>query len=158
MTRPDLQATAPCSPPSGPAASRRASWLSSPARKRRFLDELIKIELLAAEARGEGLDHDPAVVRQVRRALAERLVRELQTELVRVGSLTEAEVAAYYQQHRVQYQPRALAEVAEQVRNDLLAERRRVALRAHLRALRARAKIEIHAERLAGLQPEKAKP
>lgn len=131
---------------------------SSPERKRRFLDELIKIELLAAEARREGLERDPAVVRQVRRALAERLVRELQPELVRVGSLTEAEVAAYYGQQRARYQPRALAEVEQQVRNDLLAERRRVALRAYLDQLRARAKLELHPERLAGLQARKSKP
>lgn len=131
---------------------------SSPERKRRFLDELIKIELLAAEARREGLERDPAVVRQVRRALAERLVRELQPELVRVGSLTEAEVAAYYEQQRARYQPRALAEVEQQVRNDLLAERRRVALRAYLDQLRARARIELHPERLAGLQAPKANP
>jgi len=131
---------------------------SSPERKRRFLDELIKVELLANEARGQGLDRDPAVVRQVRRALATRLVRELQTELVPVASLTEAEVAAYFDQHRAQYQPRALAEVEQQVRNELLAEKRRAALRAHLAALRARAKLELHPERLAGLQPAKAKP
>ncbi|MBK6846185.1 MAG: hypothetical protein IPG96_01090 [Proteobacteria bacterium] len=131
---------------------------SSPERKRRFLDELIKVELLANEARGQGLDRDPAVVRQVRRALATRLARELQTELVPVASLTEAEVATYYEQHRAQYQPRALAEVEQQVRNELLAEKRRAALRAHLAALRARAKLEIHPERLAGLQPAKAKP
>jgi hypothetical protein len=55
---------------------------ASPERKRAYLREWVRIELLAAQARKEGLIQHPDVVRVAREALAAKMITELQREAV----------------------------------------------------------------------------
>ena len=70
-------------------------------RKREFLDNLIRFEVLAAEAQRRGLDKDPEVVRTMKSVMVQKLMRE---DLdIPVAEVTDAEVAAYYNANLGEY-------------------------------------------------------
>ncbi|MCB9557248.1 MAG: peptidyl-prolyl cis-trans isomerase [Deltaproteobacteria bacterium] len=76
---------------------------SSAERRQEFLNNLVRLEVLAAEARRRGLHRQPEVVQQVKRTMVEQLVQQLKDELVSMESVTPAAIAAYYQQHQSRY-------------------------------------------------------
>ena len=77
---------------------------SSPERRKDFLKNLVRFEVLAAEAKRRGLETDPAVIRQVKRAMIDRMVEELQTTLVKMESISDKDVADYYKANVNLYQ------------------------------------------------------
>jgi peptidyl-prolyl cis-trans isomerase C len=72
-------------------------------RKREFLDGLIRFELLAIEAEKKGYDKDPEVVLAMKQAMVKHLAGEDLTKLVKMEDISDADVAAYYQQHLDEY-------------------------------------------------------
>lgn len=67
------------------------------------LDELVRLQVLANEARRRGLHEEPAFVRLVNQQLASRLLREI-AEGEAAAKVDEASVAAYYAEHVTEFQ------------------------------------------------------
>ena len=72
----------------------------SPERRRLLLDEIIRVEVLADEARRRGLDREPETAERVRQVLRDELLRRLRESLPGPEAIPEAEVRAYYEAHR----------------------------------------------------------
>lgn len=75
-----------------------------PARRREHLQRLVTTMLLADEARRRGLERNPEVASAIRRILSQRAEEAAILQAVTADSITDAEVAAYYQQHIGDYQ------------------------------------------------------
>jgi peptidyl-prolyl cis-trans isomerase C len=75
----------------------------SPERRRLLLEELVKVELLAQEARRRGLDKDPDVVLRRDQALRDELRRHWQRKGPTPESISEAEARAYYSARRAEF-------------------------------------------------------
>lgn len=75
-----------------------------PARRREVLENYLQTMLLADEARRRGLDRDPDVAGSIRRILGQRLEQTAILEAITPATVTDAEVTAWYQSHREDYQ------------------------------------------------------
>jgi parvulin-like peptidyl-prolyl isomerase len=75
----------------------------SPERRRKLLDELIDVELLAQEARRRGLDRAPETQERLRQMLRDELLTEVRKQLPEAASLPAAEVRRYYEEHRSEF-------------------------------------------------------
>lgn len=79
---------------------RSRAQLSTPERRRQFVDNYVLNDLLAGEGAAKGYDRDPEITRQVddmrRRLVVQRLIRDLQEP----PELTDADIKAYYDQNR----------------------------------------------------------
>ena len=136
----------------------RLSWreeyirlrFSSPERKRVFLEKLVETELLAQEAVRSGMTHDPVVMRQLRRALADKLTKQIRLEAVREDTISEAEVKTYYETHREELhqsaggaEARLSTKLTTEIRNRIDRDRATQAVSDLKRRLRSGAKILI---------------
>lgn len=72
-------------------------------RKKEFLENLIRFELLAAEARRRKLDQDPEVQAAIQRLLVQKLVRAALDEKGGSGAASEAEARAHYDAHLAEF-------------------------------------------------------
>jgi hypothetical protein len=77
---------------------------SDPARRREQLESLVNTMLLAEEGRRRGLERDPDVAARIRRTLAQRTERTLILEAITPESVTDTEVASWYQAHLTDFQ------------------------------------------------------
>jgi peptidyl-prolyl cis-trans isomerase C len=77
---------------------------ASPERKREFLKNMVRFEVLAREARRKGLQNDPEVVKRVKRAMIDRMFEEVQGTLVKLEDVTDKEIAEQYAKDRALYQ------------------------------------------------------
>ncbi len=68
-------------------------------RKKEFLDNLIKNELLVQEAEKEGLESSPAVREQVKRALVTELLRQKLDERLTGADIPDEELKKFYDAH-----------------------------------------------------------
>lgn len=73
--------------------------LNSPERRREMLDNMIRFELLVQEAKRRGLDHDEALARLETQALVDELLASEVDSRIRLDSIPEADVRAYYDAH-----------------------------------------------------------
>ena len=76
---------------------------NTPERKKEFLENLIKNELLAQEAARRGLDKSPAVQEVIKRAMVQELLRVQLDERLSGSDLGESDLQAYYTQHQDDY-------------------------------------------------------
>ncbi len=67
-------------------------------KKKEFLDGMIRFQLLADEARREGLDKDPDVQSTIEKVLVQKLIHDKFGDEGQ-NSLSEADLRAFYQQH-----------------------------------------------------------
>lgn len=72
---------------------------SSLQRKKEFLDSLVRFELLARDAEQKGFGDDPEVVLARQQAMVKLLTAKEIRNLVKLVDITDAEVAAYYNEH-----------------------------------------------------------
>jgi peptidyl-prolyl cis-trans isomerase C len=72
---------------------------ASPDRRKALLEQLVRFELLAREAKKRGYDRDPAVVLAAKQRVVERMIAEELDGKLRPQDLPEAEVARYYREH-----------------------------------------------------------
>jgi peptidyl-prolyl cis-trans isomerase C len=75
---------------------------NAPEQRRALLQSWVDAELLAAEAQERGLDREPEVRRAVIIQLARRLEQSTR-DAVPTPTVTDAEVRAYYEAHRAEY-------------------------------------------------------
>lgn len=72
-------------------------------RRKRLLDEMIDVELLAREAERRGLDKLPETQMLRRQILRDELLRELRSDLPALSELPESKVRSYYDEHRDEF-------------------------------------------------------
>jgi peptidyl-prolyl cis-trans isomerase C len=73
-------------------------------RKKEFLDNLIRQEVLAVEAERQGLDKDPEVRATLRKIMVQKLVqRRFQAEAGAAPDVAEADLQKYYEDHKAEY-------------------------------------------------------
>ncbi len=74
-------------------------------RKKEFLDNLIRFEVLAKEAEREGLDKDPDVQLTLRKVMVQKLVQKNFADLAGgAKELPDAELQKYYDDHKDEFQ------------------------------------------------------
>jgi peptidyl-prolyl cis-trans isomerase C len=71
----------------------------SPERRRELLEELVKFELLAAEAKKRGLDQSDEVQRTKRQLMVQQMMKAEFEDKVKLSDISDAEIAAYYEAH-----------------------------------------------------------
>ena len=76
---------------------------SSLDRKKEFLDNLIRFEVLAREAERQGLDKDPDVQLTLKKVMVQKLVQKNFQDLEGAKDLPEEELRKYYDDHRDDY-------------------------------------------------------
>ncbi|HSN91895.1 MAG TPA: peptidyl-prolyl cis-trans isomerase [Anaeromyxobacteraceae bacterium] len=69
-------------------------------RKKEFLDNLIRIEVLAREAERQGLDKDPDVQLTLKKVMVQKLVQKNFQDLEGAKDLPEEELRKYYDEHQ----------------------------------------------------------
>jgi peptidyl-prolyl cis-trans isomerase C len=99
-------------------------------RRKQLLDEMIKVELLAAEARRRGLDKRPETQERTRQILRDEMLRRTRDNLPAPAEIPETEVRAYYEKHRDQFREPERRRVAHIVVSDAAKAKRVVALAA----------------------------
>jgi peptidyl-prolyl cis-trans isomerase C len=67
-------------------------------RKKEFLENQIRVELLSQEARKQGLDKDPEVLASLERLMVQKLLQKHAATLEN-QPVSEAELQKYYQEH-----------------------------------------------------------
>lgn len=75
----------------------------SPARRRKLLDEMIDVELLAAEAQRRGLDREPETQERLRQMLRDELLEQVRREVPNAAEIPADEVRRYYEAHRAEF-------------------------------------------------------
>jgi len=77
---------------------------SSPERKREFLDNMVRFELLAIEAQKRGLDKEAEVDRVKRQMMVQQMMTELFDEKgVKLSDIPDADIEAYYAAHKAEF-------------------------------------------------------
>ncbi|HEY6106968.1 MAG TPA: peptidyl-prolyl cis-trans isomerase, partial [Anaeromyxobacteraceae bacterium] len=72
-------------------------------RKKEFLDNLIRFELLARAAEKQGLDKDPEVQLTLRKVMVQKLVQKTFAEGDAAKEISEAEARKFYEDHKDDY-------------------------------------------------------
>ena len=68
-------------------------------RKKEFLDNLVRFEVLAHEAKEKGLQNDDEVVRTMKQVMIQRLMKDQFDSAVKLDDISDAEVKTYYDGH-----------------------------------------------------------
>jgi peptidyl-prolyl cis-trans isomerase C len=90
----------------------------SPDRRRQLLDEIIKVELLAGEARRRGLHDDPEIKERIRQILRDEVMKKLRVELPAASDIPESEVRAYYEKNKGEFSEPERRRLAHVVMSD----------------------------------------
>ena len=75
----------------------------APEKRRELLNEMIDLELLAAEARRRGLDKTPETEEQIRQILRDAMLADARRSVPTPQEISPPEVRAYYDAHRDEY-------------------------------------------------------
>jgi peptidyl-prolyl cis-trans isomerase C len=73
-------------------------------RKKEFLDNLVRFEVLAKEAERQGLDKDPDVQLTLRKVMVQKLVQKNFADQSGAKDLPDAELQKYYDEHKEEFQ------------------------------------------------------
>lgn len=107
---------------------RSRAQLTTPERRRQFVDNYILNELLAEQGRAKGYDRDPDVVRQIddlrQRLVVQRVMRDYQEAPV----LGDDEIKAYYEQNQRLFSGAQIHAAHILVKDESLAKRLRAEL------------------------------
>lgn len=72
-------------------------------QKKDFLDNLIRFEVLAKEAKKRGMDQDPEVVRTMKQVMIQKLMKEEFETRVKPEDVSDAEMQAFYTEHQTEF-------------------------------------------------------
>jgi peptidyl-prolyl cis-trans isomerase C len=76
---------------------------SSPEQKKRFLENLVRFEVLAAEAEKRGYEKDPEVQRVVKNQMVDRFLKKEIDDRMKGETVSDADVDRYYAEHESQF-------------------------------------------------------
>jgi len=111
-------------------------------RKKEFLDNLIRFEVLAKEAERQGLDKDPEVQLTLRKIMVQKLVQKSFQDQGAGKELPEAELQKYYDEHKDEFNRPRKARVAAIIFNAPAGSPERAAKVAAARKALAKVKAE----------------
>jgi len=83
---------------------------SSPEQRKKFLENLVRFEVLSSEALKRGYDKDPDVQRVLKNEMIQVFLRKELDEKLKAEEISDAAVAQYYREHEARFRQ------AEQVR------------------------------------------
>ena len=69
---------------------------NSPERRREFLENMIRFELLAAEAERRGMDDLPEVARTRKQVMIQQMMKARFEDRIQLSDITDEEIRAYY--------------------------------------------------------------
>jgi len=72
-------------------------------RKKEFLDNMIRFELMAKEAMAKGFDKDPEVIRTMKQVMIQKLIRNDFEKRIKPEDIPDAELQAYYDSRKREY-------------------------------------------------------
>ena len=72
-------------------------------RKKEFLDNLIRFEVLAKEAKRRGMDRDPEVVRTMKQVMIQKLMKDEFETRVKPDDVTDDEMKKFFEEHKNEY-------------------------------------------------------
>src|SRR5438105_5991329 len=72
-------------------------------RKKEFLDNMVRFELMAKEATAKGYDKDPEVLRTMKQVMIQKLIRNDFEKKLKPEDIPDAELKAYYDSHQREY-------------------------------------------------------
>ena len=72
---------------------------SSPEQRKKFLENMVRFEVLAEEAGKRGYDKDPDVLRVVKNQMVDQMLRKEIDDKLKGQEISDAEVEAYYRAH-----------------------------------------------------------
>ena len=72
-------------------------------RKKEFLDNLVRFEVLASEAATRGYDQDPDVIQQMKQTMVRKLMTQEVKNLVKLSDISEETMKKYYEENSAQY-------------------------------------------------------
>ncbi len=76
---------------------------NTPERRREFLNNMVRFELLAQEAERQGLHELPEVVRTRKQVMIQQMMKELFEDRIRLSDVTDDEVRAYYEERASEF-------------------------------------------------------
>ncbi len=76
---------------------------NSPERRREFLNNMIRFEVLAQEAQRRGLHDLPDIARTRKQAMTQQMMKEMFENRIRLSDVTDEEVTAFYEAHRDEF-------------------------------------------------------
>jgi peptidyl-prolyl cis-trans isomerase C len=76
---------------------------NSPERRREFLDNMVRFELLAAEAKRRKLHELPEVERTTRQVMIQQMMKDLFEDRIKLSDISEEEVRQYYEAHEDEF-------------------------------------------------------
>lgn len=68
-------------------------------RKKEFLDNLVRFEVLAKEAKARGLEKDDEVVRTMKQVMIQKLMKDEFETRVKIDDITDADCKKYFDEH-----------------------------------------------------------
>jgi peptidyl-prolyl cis-trans isomerase C len=77
---------------------------TSPERRREFLDNMVRFELLAAEAHRTGHDRDPEVLRTAKQVMIQQMMKTEFEDQIQLSDITDDEIRRYYEEHRAEFE------------------------------------------------------
>ncbi len=80
----------------------RARYTSTE-QKKEFLDNLVRFEVLAQQAKKEGFDKDPDVVRSMKQVMIQKLMKDHFENGIRPEDVKDEDMKAYYDQHAEEF-------------------------------------------------------
>jgi peptidyl-prolyl cis-trans isomerase C len=107
-------------------------------RKKEFLDNLVRFEVLAKAAADQGLDQDPDVQQTLKKVMVQKLVQKTFQDTEGAKNIPDAELQAYYDQHKDEYLKPArlrLSQILVKAPKDAPAAARKVAAEKAKKAL-----------------------
>ncbi|MFT3913363.1 MAG: peptidyl-prolyl cis-trans isomerase [Anaeromyxobacteraceae bacterium] len=112
-------------------------------RKKEFLDNLVRFEVLAAEARRMKLDQDPDVQSTLQKIMVQKLVQtKFQDPKDGASPVADADAQKYYDEHKAEYQrPKRIRAAAVTFASDAGSAKRKADVAAAKKAL-AKLKVE----------------
>lgn len=76
---------------------------NSPERRREFLDNMVRFELLALEAQRRGLADLPEVQRTRKQVMIQQMMKELFEDRIQLADITDEEIRTYYEAHQTEF-------------------------------------------------------
>ena len=76
---------------------------NTPERRREFLNNMVRFELLAQEAERQGLHELPEVVRTRKQVMIQQMMKELFEDRIRLSDVTDEEVRQYYEERASEF-------------------------------------------------------
>jgi len=79
------------------------NYFSNPANRRQFLDDLIEMWVLAAEARSKDIDKQPELKAQIEFYMNNFIAREYSQQIMNAKPITDGDVESFYKQNEVEF-------------------------------------------------------